>query len=462
MLVLGAGFMGSAIAGELARRGCVVYLYDRDPLLAHNVHLAARKGYLETGREGGLVSLFAKKEDEPLMSQADLAHSISRIHPCEHAELDTFLDALPPIQFVFEAIVEDLRVKQGVMQQLDRHFAAQPDVVFCSNTINFNIDALSATMAHHRERVVGVRFLAPVYYIPRIEVSPGRDFTGTRAFLSVWHALVRLGFAPFLFHFAPGAPRVKLGSEDVDRLLSSYKVAFENAPKGLEKQECRYAARCAFVNDRLHRKLFTHSEKPLIPCRFGGLCSMVDDEHRQRTEHPQPCSYGTCTKLHDYSHRALYSHPPVACRYGARCRDIFDAEHKLLFQHPTRVPHSAATRVGHGHGHGPVGVEAPAQPPQPHPQPQPAQGAVDPTPPQQPAEAPAEAEEAGAGEDEDEEEEDGGNECIVCFDAAKDALLYPCGHVALCQPCGNRIKEERGGCPICRAPIVGVVKMFFA
>jgi hypothetical protein len=112
-------------------------------------------------------------------------------------------------------------VKQGVMQQLDRHFAAQPDVVFCSNTINFNIDALSATMAHHRERVVGVRFLAPVYYIPRIEVSPGRDFTGTRAFLSVWHALVRLGFAPFLFHFAPGAPRVKLGSEDVDRLLSS-------------------------------------------------------------------------------------------------------------------------------------------------------------------------------------------------------------------------------------------------
>jgi NAD(P)-dependent dehydrogenase (short-subunit alcohol dehydrogenase family) len=60
VLVLGAGFMGSAIAGELARRGCVVYVYDRDPLLAHNVHLAARKGYLETGREGGLVSLFAK------------------------------------------------------------------------------------------------------------------------------------------------------------------------------------------------------------------------------------------------------------------------------------------------------------------------------------------------------------------------------------------------------------------
>jgi 3-hydroxyacyl-CoA dehydrogenase len=60
VLVLGAGFMGAAIAGELARRGCVVYVYDRDPLLAHNVHQAARKGYLETGREGGLASLFAK------------------------------------------------------------------------------------------------------------------------------------------------------------------------------------------------------------------------------------------------------------------------------------------------------------------------------------------------------------------------------------------------------------------
>jgi hypothetical protein len=120
-----------------------------------------------------------------------------------------------------QVIIEDLRVKQGVMQQLDRLFATQPDVVFCSNTINFSIDAITATMEHHRGRVVGVRFLHPVYYIPLVEVSLGRDFSSTRAFLNVWHALKRLGYAPFLFHHAPDAIRMKLDADRVQSFLSS-------------------------------------------------------------------------------------------------------------------------------------------------------------------------------------------------------------------------------------------------
>jgi len=41
------------------------------------------------------------------------------------------------------------------------------------------------------------------------------------------------------------------------------------------------------------------------------------------------------------------------------------------------------------------------------------------------------------------------NECVVCFDGAINTMLRPCGHIALCAVCANRLDV----CPICRAPV---------
>jgi len=53
----------------------------------------------------------------------------------------------------------------------------------------------------------------------------------------------------------------------------------------------------------------------------------------------------------------------------------------------------------------------------------------------------------GAGPTVDEDE----FECVVCYDAPIDRCLEPCGHVAVCGACAERLKPRR--CPLCRTDI---------
>lgn len=50
--------------------------------------------------------------------------------------------------------------------------------------------------------------------------------------------------------------------------------------------------------------------------------------------------------------------------------------------------------------------------------------------------------------------------CVVCFDGPRDCFFLPCGHCATCFPCGSRIAEEAGTCPICRRKMKKVRKIF--
>ncbi|KXS13956.1 hypothetical protein M427DRAFT_57967 [Gonapodya prolifera JEL478] len=56
-----------------------------------------------------------------------------------------------------------------------------------------------------------------------------------------------------------------------------------------------------------------------------------------------------------------------------------------------------------------------------------------------------------------------GNEhCVVCFDRPKQAVLVPCGHIALCTLCATNLHYKREKCPICRKYINQVVRTFYA
>ena len=32
--------------------------------------------------------------------------------------------------------------------------------------------------------------------------------------------------------------------------------------------------------------------------------------------------------------------------------------------------------------------------------------------------------------------------CVICLTNKKDSIFYPCGHQCLCEPCGERFKQE--------------------
>ena len=50
--------------------------------------------------------------------------------------------------------------------------------------------------------------------------------------------------------------------------------------------------------------------------------------------------------------------------------------------------------------------------------------------------------------------------CVVCAEGDADAVFYRCGHRACCLRCAHYLRFEKQPCPLCRAPIEDVIKVY--
>jgi len=150
--VLGAGTMGNGIAQVFAQRGHSVTLRD----LNEDILKAALAKI-----EKSLAKLAEKGKIKPEDRDAALGH----------IKTVTDVDACAESALIVEAAVEDVEVKLGLFEQLDR--LAPAETILASNTSSISITKLGAATSRP-EKVIGMHFMNPVPLMKLVEVIRGQ------------------------------------------------------------------------------------------------------------------------------------------------------------------------------------------------------------------------------------------------------------------------------------------------
>ncbi len=152
--IIGAGLMGHGIAQIFAVKGYTITLVDLDEQVLEHALTGVRSN-LALMAENGLGSV-----DE-------INAVLERISVTTNMAL-----GVDGADLVFEAVVENLSVKQKIFKELDR--LCPLTTILASNTSVISITEI-AKNAEHRQRIVGTHFWNPPHLIPLVEVIPGAD-----------------------------------------------------------------------------------------------------------------------------------------------------------------------------------------------------------------------------------------------------------------------------------------------
>jgi len=182
--VLGAGTMGHGIAQVCARSGYEVVLVDvKDEILKKALSLI-RSGPF------GLEKLVQKGK----MSEDELEATMGRIKP------STSRDDLEDVDFLIEAIPENVELKKKVFSELDA--LCKEKTVFASNTSGILISDL-ASAVERKDRFIGMHWFNPAPVMRLIEVVRG-PLTSDETFNLTVELSRRLGKVPIEAKDSPG------------------------------------------------------------------------------------------------------------------------------------------------------------------------------------------------------------------------------------------------------------------
>jgi 3-hydroxybutyryl-CoA dehydrogenase len=179
--VLGAGTMGNGISQVCATSGYHVILIDVVP-----------------GQLGRALATINRSVDR--------LYSIGRLTDEQREAALTNITTADKVaaaaeaDFVVEAVVESLEVKQQVFAELDE--CTKPEVILASNTSSISITELGA-VTRRPEKVIGMHFMNPVPLMKLVEVIRGLE-TSDETTTTVTALAEKLGKTPVEAQDYPG------------------------------------------------------------------------------------------------------------------------------------------------------------------------------------------------------------------------------------------------------------------
>ncbi|OLP15476.1 3-hydroxyacyl-CoA dehydrogenase [Leptolyngbya sp. 'hensonii'] len=172
--VLGAGVMGTQIAAHLANAGLTVHLLD----------IPATSG----GKNGVVEGAFKKalKQSPPIFFTEQTAQRVILGNFEEH------FDRLATVDWVIEAVVERLPVKQELMARVEQ--TVSWETIVSTNTSGLSIQAIVQERSQpFRRRFMGTHFFNPPRYLKLLELIPTADTDPQVLARLQWFGRVHLG-----------------------------------------------------------------------------------------------------------------------------------------------------------------------------------------------------------------------------------------------------------------------------
>ncbi len=150
--VLGAGTMGHAIAGNMASHGLPVNLYESFDSVRESAKDRIRKELELMVKEGVFEDDIIEKSLDNITLYDDLEAAVKEV------------------DFVIEAVPEQLDLKQTLFEQLDRY--CQADTILASNTSSLKLTDMTVRISEARKaKVMIAHCYNPAHLIPIIELS---------------------------------------------------------------------------------------------------------------------------------------------------------------------------------------------------------------------------------------------------------------------------------------------------
>jgi 3-hydroxyacyl-CoA dehydrogenase len=179
-VVIGSGTMGAAIAAHLANASVPVTLLDIVPKDAPAGDREARNRIVSEGWERCLKAKPASLMSSELKTFVKLGN------------LEDDFGTVAEADWVCEAIVENLKIKQDLMARIDQ--ARKPQGIVSTNTSGIPVSAIAEGRSDgFRKHFLGTHFFNPPRYLKLLEVIPTQDTDPEVVEFFSWFGEYRLG-----------------------------------------------------------------------------------------------------------------------------------------------------------------------------------------------------------------------------------------------------------------------------